>query len=88
MGTAGLNLGNFEDPVTDELISKGRTDDDLDVRKDSYRQFQEIWQELVPGVVIAYPHSVYAIPDGLKNVSNGVMFNGSSRFADIQKWRQ
>ena len=88
MGTAGLNLSNFEDPVTDELISKGRQSSDLDVRKDSYRQFQEIWQDLVPGVVLAYPHSIYAFPDGLKNISNGVLFASALRFADVQKWRR
>jgi peptide/nickel transport system substrate-binding protein len=88
MGTAGLNLSNFEEPVTDELISKGRQSNDLEIRKDSYRQFQEIWQELVPGVVIAYPHSVYVFPEGLKNVSSGVLFSSALRFADVQKWRR
>ncbi|MGE0600442.1 MAG: ABC transporter substrate-binding protein [Dehalococcoidia bacterium] len=88
MGTAGLNLANFEDPVTDELISKGRQSTDIEVRKDSYRQFQEIWQELVPGIVLAYPHSAYAFPDALKNVSNGVLFASALRFADVQKWRR
>jgi len=88
MGSAGLNLANFEDPVTDELIAKGRQSNDLAIRKDSYRQFQEIWQELVPGVVIAYPHSVYAFPDGLKNVTDGVLFSSALRFADVQKWRR
>jgi peptide/nickel transport system substrate-binding protein len=88
MGTAGLNLANFEDPVADELISKGRTTNDLEVRKDSYRQFQEIWQDLVPGVVIAYPHSVYAYPDNLENVTAGVLFASSLRYTDVQKWRR
>lgn len=87
MGAAGLNLGNFEDPVTDELIAKGRTTDDFEVRKDSYRQFQEIWQELAPGIVIAYPHAAYARPQGLENVEQGVLFTGASRFTDIQEWR-
>ena len=88
MGTAGLNLGNFEDPVTDELIAKGRTSADTETRKDSYRQVQEIWRDLVPGVIIAYAHSVYAIPESLKNVEPGVLVNGASRFTDVQKWRQ
>jgi peptide/nickel transport system substrate-binding protein len=88
MGTAGLNLANFEDPVTDELIAKGRTSNDIEVRKDSYKQFQEIWQDLAPGIVIAYPHAVYAHADGLKNITTGVLFSGAMRFADVQKWRQ
>jgi peptide/nickel transport system substrate-binding protein len=88
MGSAGLNLGNFEDPVTDELISKGRTSTDIEVRKDSYRQLQEIWQDLVPGVIIAYPHAIYARSDNVQGVTDGVLFTGASRFADVQKWHQ
>lgn len=88
LGSAGLNLANFEDPVTDELIAQGRTSNDLETRKDSYRQLQEIWQELVPGVIVAYPHAVYAHPDGLEHLSDGVLFDGASRFFDVQRWRQ
>ncbi len=88
MGTAGLNLGNFEDPVTDELIAKGRTSADVETRKDSYRQVQEIWSELVPGVIIAYPQSLYARPESLEGVEPGVLVNGASRFTDVQKWTQ
>ncbi len=87
MGTAGLNLANFEDPVVDQLITEGRTTGDLDVRKDSYRQFQEVWQDLVPGVVIAYPHAVYAFPQSIEGLSDAVLFASASRFTDIQDWQ-
>ena len=88
MGTAGLNLGNFEDPVLDELIATARRSTDLEIRKDSYRQIQEIWKDLVPGVIIAYPHSIYALPDGLKDVEPGVLSDSSARFTDVQKWKR
>jgi len=88
MGSAGLNLANFEDPVMDELIAQGRTARDQDVRLDSYQQIQEIWQELSPGVVIAYPKVVYVYPDVLKDVSTGVLFTGSSRFTGVHTWHR
>lgn len=88
MGTAGLNLGNFEDPVMDELISTARTSTDTEIRKDSYRQIQEIWKDLVPGVIIAYPNSVYALPDGLEGVEPGVLTSSAARFTDVQKWKR
>ena len=87
-GTAGLNLANFEDPVVDQLITEGRTSSDLEIRKDSYRQFQEVWQDLVPGVVIAYPHAVYAHSEAVKDISNVILFTSASRFTDVQKWRR
>lgn len=87
-GAAGLNLANFEDPVVDELIAQGRTTNDREIRLDSYRQLQEVWQDLVPGIIVAYPHSVYAYPDGLKNLAEGVLYDGGSRFLDIQEWER
>lgn len=88
MGSAGLNLANFEDSVMDELIAQGRTARDPEVRLDSYAQIQDVWQELSPGIVIAYPAVVYVYPDGLENVSGGVLFTGSSRFTDVHTWRR
>lgn len=87
MGTAGLNLANFADVVADSLIAKGRTDSDIEVRRDSYRQFQEVWQELTPSVVIAYPRYTYAHPSAIKGLKPGVLFSASLRFADIHRWK-
>jgi peptide/nickel transport system substrate-binding protein len=87
-GLAGLNLANFADTVADELIAKGRTTNDTDVRKDVYRQFQEVWSDLSPSVVIAYPQYVYAHTDALQGVNTGVLFTGSLRFTDVYKWHE
>lgn len=87
MGTAGLNLANFADIVADSLISQGRTSQDIEVRKDAYRQFQEVWAELEPSVVLAYPRYIYVHPDSLEGVPEGVVFSPSLRFADVHKWR-
>jgi peptide/nickel transport system substrate-binding protein len=88
MGTAGLNLANFADTVADELIAKGRTTNGLDVRKDVYRQLQEVWTELAPSVVIAYPQYVYAHSSSIEGMNIGVLFDGSQRFADVSKWHE
>lgn len=87
-GAAGLNLANFTSAVADGLIAKGRTTNDLDVRKDAYRQFQEVWDELEPSVVIAYPQYLYAHTDAIQGMTPGVYFTASQRFADIYKWRE
>ncbi len=87
MGTAGLNLANFADVVADSLIAKGRTSTDNEVRRDAYRQIQEVWQDLVPSVVIAYPQYTYAYTSALKGPKPGVLFSASLRFADIYRWK-
>jgi len=87
MGSAGLNLANFEDTVSDELIAKGRTTNDLDVRKDAYEQFQDVWAEQAPSVILVYPKFVYAHTDSLKGTTQVVLFTAAQRFYDVQKWR-
>jgi peptide/nickel transport system substrate-binding protein len=85
-GTAGLNIANFGDVVVDDLIAKGRTSNNPEVRKEAYLQFQEKWNELAPSVVLAYPRYVYVHTDSLKGFVPGVLANPAGRFFDIQKW--
>lgn len=85
-GTAGLNIGNFADIVVDELIAKARTTADVEVRKEQYRQFQEKWAELAPGVVLAYPRYSYLHPEGLKGLEVSVLSTGADRFWNVAEW--
>ncbi|MEX0782701.1 MAG: ABC transporter substrate-binding protein [Dehalococcoidia bacterium] len=88
MGTAGLNLANFADIVADSLIAQGRTSQDFEVRKDAYRQFQEVWAELEPSVVLAYPRYIYVYPESMEGVPEGAIFAAPLRFADVHRWRR
>ncbi|MGE5596363.1 MAG: peptide ABC transporter substrate-binding protein, partial [Hyphomicrobiales bacterium] len=85
-GTAGLNIGNFADIVVDELIAKARTTNDIEVRKDQYRQFQEKWDELAPGVVVAYPRYIYLHKDGVEGLDGALLSTASQRFWNVAKW--
>ncbi|MCC6381490.1 MAG: hypothetical protein IT304_03230 [Dehalococcoidia bacterium] len=87
MGTAGLNIANFGDVVVDELIAKARTTNDVAVRKDQYRQFQEKWQDLAPGVVIAYPRYVYVHAESLQGPKPALLAVPAQRFMDVNRWR-
>ena len=88
MGTAGLNLANFADIVADSLIAQGRTTHDEAVRIDAYRQFQEVWTELEPSVVLAYPRYIYVHPESMEGVPEGAIFAAPLRFADVHRWRR
>jgi len=88
IGPAGLNLANFSDSVADTLIAKGRTSTEKDVRVSVYQQFQQIWQQTAPSVVLAYPGYLYAYSSSIKGVALGVLFNTSLRFANIQEWHE
>jgi peptide/nickel transport system substrate-binding protein len=88
MGTAALNLANFQDIVVDSLIAQGRSSDDIEVRRDAYRQFQEVWQDLTPSVILAYPEYTYLQTQALKGATFGVLFTAAQRFADIHTWKR
>ena len=86
-GNAGLNIANFTDTVTDELIARGRTRTDIEIRKDAYRQFQEKWAELEPSVIIAYPRYVYVRSTSVSGFVPPVLVAPSQRFFDLANWK-
>jgi peptide/nickel transport system substrate-binding protein len=86
MGTAGLNIANFSDSVADTLIEKGRTSAALSLRTDMYRQFQEVWEDVQPSVVIAYPRYTYLFRGSVKASVPSLLITPAQRFADIHLW--
>lgn len=87
-GQAGLNLANYANAISDDLIAKGRTSNDNVVRKDVYTQFQQVWSQTSPSVVIAYPRDVYVHTSNLQDVGVGVLFDGSLRFSNVAAWHE
>jgi peptide/nickel transport system substrate-binding protein len=87
LGAAGLNLANFEDAVMDELIARGRTSHDPEVRRDAYRQVQEVWQGIQPSVVLLATGAVVVRPGWLDEAEPGVFFTSASRFTDVHRWQ-
>ncbi|MGD9933172.1 MAG: ABC transporter substrate-binding protein [Dehalococcoidia bacterium] len=88
LGTAGLNLANFRDVVSDELIATARQSTDQEVRRELYRQFQEQWAKLAPSVVLLYPQYLYAVRGGLEGPEAGALAVPADRFAQIHTWKQ
>ncbi len=86
-GPDGLNIANFGDLVIDSLIAQGRTDADIEVRREAYRQLQELWPRLSPGVILAYPRYAYVHSRDLESGRIGVLFSAAHRFADIARWK-
>lgn len=88
LGAAGLNLANFEDAVMDDLIARGRTSADREVRLDVYGQIQDVWQGIQPSLVLAATGAVIVRPSWLRDAGPGVLFGSASRFTDVYRWRR
>lgn len=82
----GGNIANYADVVSDRLIQAGRTSLDISVRLDSYKQFQDIWGEEVPSVILAYPQYAFVYASTLTTPAFGVLFTPADRFSEIHRW--
>jgi peptide/nickel transport system substrate-binding protein len=82
----GLNLAGYADPTVDQLLGEARQTSDLDQRKALYKEFQQIFTEQVPSILLFYPVYNYFIDKDVKGVSLGVLFEPASRFANVQEW--
>ncbi len=88
LGSAGLNIANFADPVTDELIALGRTHNQPAVRLDAYRQIQARWNEMMPSIVLGYPRVTYLISSEVTPSLPAILVTRSQRLAAIEAWRR
>jgi peptide/nickel transport system substrate-binding protein len=86
LGAAALNLANFTDVISDELIATARISGDIEVRKDLYRQLQERWQEQAPSPVLLYPRFLYAVRGTLEGPEPVLLVTPASRFYNVHLW--
>jgi peptide/nickel transport system substrate-binding protein len=86
LGTAGLNLANFQDVIADELMAAARTTNDVVVRTDLYRQFQERWEELAPSAPLLYPQFLYVTRGTIEGIEPVMLVTPASRFYNVHLW--
>ena len=86
LGAAGLNIANYSDIESDAVVERGRESSDPGVRADMYRQFQDIWAEEAPSVILGYPRYAYVLPGDANAVVFSNLVAPSQRFAEIHRW--
>ena len=82
----GFNLAGFSDQRLDEVLSEARQTSDQERRRALYAEFQQIFAEEVPSILLFYPLYHYYVRDDLKGIAMGVLFEPSSRFDSVQQW--
>jgi peptide/nickel transport system substrate-binding protein len=82
----GFNLAGFSDQRLDEVLSEARQTSDQERRRALYGEFQRIFAEEVPSILLFYPLYHYYTDKDVKGISLGILFEPSSRFANIQQW--
>jgi peptide/nickel transport system substrate-binding protein len=82
----GQNYGGWDNREVSEALEQARSVTDRDQRKAYYVQFQRIFAEETPALIIAYPTYTYAVDQSVRNVQIGPMVNPSDRFRNIADW--
>jgi peptide/nickel transport system substrate-binding protein len=82
----GRNLASFADPTVDQLLQNGRQTTSPSKRAAAYRQFQQVFAQLAPAVLLYTPSYQYVVDADVKGISPGLLLTGDSRFRDVQRW--
>lgn len=83
----GLNYGGVADSRVDEILERGRRDDNGLNRAQLYRQFQEVFADRAIAIPLYYPLFTYAVGDEFTGVQLGFIGTLADRFRTIGEWQ-
>jgi len=83
---SGQNYGGWDHREVSEALEQARYVTDQGQRKDYYIQFQRIFAEETPALIIAYPVYAYAVDRTVREVQIGPMVSPPDRFRNVADW--
>ncbi len=86
IGEDGFNLAAFSNWRADELLEKARQTTNEVERIRLYSEFQALFAEEVPSLLLYYPIYTYAVDEAVNGVRLGVLFEPSLRFSNVTEW--
>ncbi len=82
----GLNIALYANITADKLLEAARRAENESDRTDSYLQFDALFREEHPAILVYAPEYIYLIPKSLKGRSGGTVTTPSDRFNNIREW--
>ncbi|MCD6290959.1 MAG: hypothetical protein J7M34_10695 [Anaerolineae bacterium] len=82
----GQNYTGWVNPRADKIMEEARFTHDQKQRKALYREFQEIFTEELPGLLLHHPVYTYGISSKVHGVTIGPLNQPSDRFRTIAQW--
>jgi peptide/nickel transport system substrate-binding protein len=83
---AGQNYSGFVNRDADEAIEVARLLSDPGKRAELYHQFQAIFAEQVPALLLYQPIYAYGVDKRVRNVQIAPMLDPSGRFKSVYQW--
>ncbi len=83
---SGQNYAGWNNRRADELIEQARGLNDREQRRELYIQFQQVFAEEVPALLLYYPVYTYGVRSKVKAVQIGPLNEPGDRFRTIADW--
>jgi peptide/nickel transport system substrate-binding protein len=83
---SGQNYAGWDNRTADEAIEKARALSDRAARQEYYRQFQRIFADEVPALLLYHPVYSYGVRNKINDVQIGPLNSASDRFRNIADW--
>lgn len=82
----GQNYSGFANADADTMLENTQTLANPELRKTAYFEFQKLFAEQVPSLLLVHPVYTYGIDTSVKNVQIGPIINPEDRFRTIGQW--
>lgn len=82
----GFNLAQYNNTTIDKLITEARSTFDPNTRAEKYKQFQNIFVQDIPALILDQSVFVYEVRPALQGMALQYISNPEDRFYDINHW--
>ncbi len=83
---AGQNYAGWSSRAADEAIEQARSLNDRELRRGYYLQFQAVFAQEVPALLLYYPVYTYGVRSKIHDVQMGPLNSSADRFRSIVDW--
>jgi len=82
----GQNYGGWRNRTADIAMEQARVTADKEIRRQLYYQFQEVFAQELPGILLYYPLYTYGASTAVQNMEVGRLNEPSERFRTFAQW--
>ena len=83
---AGQNYSGWKNEQADRVMEKARAELDESGRRELYGEFQQVFADEAPALLLYYPVYTYGVSTSVNNVQMGALNHPSQRFESFADW--
>ncbi|HEX2987626.1 MAG TPA: ABC transporter substrate-binding protein [Chloroflexota bacterium] len=86
VGNGGFNFSGLANEKIDKLLEDAGRTIDRSIRTQQYAEFQQLWEDESPAVILYYPQFNWAVSRTIKDVKLSAFIDSTSRFRHVSEW--